>query len=214
MLGLVGAGMGAAIVPESAAGLHLHGRPVPALRDRARKPGRAAHGVAPRQRESGARSMRQLCAEIAVQDDRSADVARRLAAMPAAARSLRRAAATRSRRRVTAGCAGCGRAACSCSAASATAPTPRRAGSAARCRREPWAGIADATRYGRRLAPDRRPSRRARTACSSTSGRRRCDRGRRPVMVYIHGGAYSHGLGLGSALRRRAASRSAATWWW
>jgi para-nitrobenzyl esterase len=59
----------------------------------------------------------------------------------------------------------------------------------------PWAGIADATRYGA-ASPQTRPTEPISEDCLFlnlwTPG---LDGGRRPVMVYIHGGAHAHGSG-------------------
>ena len=69
-------------------------------------------------------------------------------------------------------------------------------------------------RSGRAASRRRNTRRRARTACSSTSGRRtRTARAKRPVMVYFHGGAYSSGS-VTDPLNDGAKLASAATWWW
>lgn len=73
---------------------------------------------------------------------------------------------------------------------------------------QPWSGIADATRYGA-ASPQTRASEPTSEDCLFlnlwTPG---LDAGRRPVMVYCHGGAHAHGSGAdpltdGGALARR-----------
>ena len=77
---------------------------------------------------------------------------------------------------------------------------------------EPWHEVVDALEYG---PASRSPGSTEKTSedClflnvwTPSSG----DAARRPVLVYIHGGAYASGLGFEPALRRRASRGSAAT---
>ncbi|MBV9931150.1 MAG: carboxylesterase/lipase family protein [Alphaproteobacteria bacterium] len=59
----------------------------------------------------------------------------------------------------------------------------------------PWMAVADATRYGP-AAPQTRPEERTSEDCLFLNvWTPALDAGRRPVMVYLHGGAHSHGSG-------------------
>ena len=83
-----------------------------------------------------------------------------------------------------------------------------------------WTGIRDASQYGAECPQTQYPpvrstsarcSRKARTASSSTCGRRRRSGEKRPVFVWIHGGALTQGLEHQRHARRRARSRKRAS---
>ncbi|UIJ47189.1 carboxylesterase/lipase family protein [Sphingomonas cannabina] len=72
----------------------------------------------------------------------------------------------------------------------------------------PWTGIADATRYGPASPQTRADEPTSEDCLFLNVWTPALDRGRRPVMVYFHGGAHSHGSGSdplydGGALVRR-----------
>ena len=103
------------------------------------------------------------------------------------------------------------------------APPRRRAALAARrCARtrgtacatrpqfSPQSAQADVRRCTR-CSASAQPRDRARTASTSTCGRPRATTRARPVMVWIHGGAFVFGSGRYAVVRRDAASRSTAT---
>ena len=77
---------------------------------------------------------------------------------------------------------------------------------------ERWTGVADATRYGP-AAPQTRADEPTSEDCLFLNiWTPALDRGRRPVMVYFHGGAHAHGSGSdplydGASLVRRRGNR-------
>ncbi|GAA0673147.1 para-nitrobenzyl esterase [Sphingomonas insulae] len=60
---------------------------------------------------------------------------------------------------------------------------------------QPWAGIADATRYGAASPQTRADEPTAEDCLFLNVWTPALDAGRRPVMVYLHGGAHAHGSG-------------------